>query len=476
MQSKSYFKEIALTLLPLALFSCNERNSKEEGKKNVLFIAVDDLRPELNCYGAEHIHSPNMDRLAMEGVQFTRAYCNIPVSGASRASLLTGTRPTYNRWIHHNDRIDEMLPDVPTIGKYFRDNGYHTVHNSKIMHHPGDAKGSWTEEWWPDCIGSWRNYANPKHIQLDTTASEKDPAYECYAVPDTAYKDGKTAMKAIQDLKRLKDQDKPFFLGVGFFKPHLPFNAPKKYWDLYDPAKIQFPEYQKKSLNAPDESMHNSGELRAYRDIPPTGRLSDTMARNLIHGYYACVSYIDAQVGKVLNALDEMGLSDNTIVVLWGDHGWNLREHGLWCKHCNFETSLHAPLIIKDPDMKKGRQTDAVAEFVDIYPTLCELCDVGMPGHLEGKSLLPVIKNPEGTTDGIAVSRWHDGTTIIDPPYFYTEWVDSTGKKQVDMLYDHAEDPKETVDISGNTEHKKLVEKLDESLRAHWGNFIDKTR
>ncbi len=455
--------------------ACKTDNKPDvQEKPNVLFIAVDDLRPELGCYGEEHIHSPNIDKLSDEGIQFNRAYCNIPVCGASRASLLTGTRPTYNSLITYYTWIKKQRPNVPTIGKYFMNKGYHTIHDGKVMHHPGDAPGSWNEEWWPACVGSWRNYVLPENIKMDTADDKRGPAYECARVHDTAYKDGKIAEKAIRDLKKLKDADKPFFLATGFFKPHLPFNAPQKYWDLYNPENIEFPAYQRKPENAPDQSMHNSGELRSYANIPAKGPLDDSIALKLIHGYYACVSYTDAQIGKLLKALDDLDLSKNTIVILWGDHGWNLREHGLWCKHCNFETSLHVPLIIRVPGIKGGKKTNAITEYVDIYPSMCELCGLPLPSHLEGKSFVPVLHDPDKHVKKQAVSRWRNGPTLIKDEYFYTEWIDSTGVKQADMLFDHAVDPDETIDISDKEENKALVEKLDQALRDQWGQFLEK--
>lgn len=481
-------RTIALTCLSTAalLYGCGGGSKQEADQSakqtdqdsaqqapNILFIAIDDLRPELGCYGVDLIQSPNIDRLASQSLQFNRAYCNIPVSGASRASILTGTRPTRNTWVTFHDTIQVMRPDAPTLGKYFKDNGYYTIHNGKVMHHPGDASGSWDDEWWPQGEGSWRNYADAINIAMDTTGDRRGPAFERITVPDNAYKDGKTAEKTIEDLKKLKKSGKPFFLAAGFLKPHLPFNAPEKYWALYDSTDIVLPTNTGKPQDAPDEAMHDWGELRAYKDIPATGPLTDQMAHTLKHGYYACVSYTDAQIGKILNALDSLGLSENTIVVLWGDHGWNLREHGLWCKHCNFETSLHVPLLIRAPGYQAG-QSNAITEFVDVYPTLCELAGIPIPDHAEGSSLVPVLKDPENqNTDGIAVCRWREGFTIIHGNNFYTEWSDSSGQVYADMLYDHIADPDENTNISKKEEAKGLVEKLSKLLHQKWGEHIN---
>ncbi len=451
----------------------NKNEDAGEKQMNILFIAVDDLRPELGCYGNEVIHSPNIDRLAAEGVMFNRSYCNIPVCGASRASILTGTRPRRNSFIHYHDTIQVLRPGIPTLGKYFKENGYYTIHNGKVMHHPNDAAGSWDVEWWPDCIGSWRDYVLPANIAADTIEGQRGPAYERTDVQDNAYKDGKTAEKTIRDLKMLKETGKPFFLAAGFFKPHLPFNAPEKYWDLYNPSDISLPENTYKPKNAPDESMHNWGELRAYAGIPAKGPLTDEDALNLKHGYYACVSYTDAQVGKVLNALDSLGMRENTVVVLWGDHGWNLREHGLWCKHCNFHTSLHTPLIVSAPGYSKGKTSEAITEYVDVYPSLCQLAGVPVPEHAEGNSFVHVLDNPAAEIDGLAVCRWNEGWTLIKDQYFYTEWFDENDSVYARMLYDHSNDPDENVNIAVNEENKKLIEQLSATLHDNLGDKFD---
>lgn len=457
------------------LVSCNTDSKKESGKDvhpNILFIAVDDLRPELGTYGVKPVRSPNIDRLAAEGLQFNRAYCNIPVCGASRASILTGTRPTRNTWITYHDTIRDMRPDAKTLGKWFRENGYYTIHNSKVMHHPGDAPGSWNEEWWPESIASWRDYVGEENLALEREHG-RGPAFERLEVPDTAYKDGKTAAKAIRDLEKLKKTGKPFFLATGFVKPHLPFNAPEKYWALYDSSDIVLPQNTSKPENAPGRAMHNWGELRSYYGIPGEGPLSGEMAHKLKHGYYACVSYTDAQVGKILDALEELELAANTIVVLWGDHGWNLREHGLWCKHCNFETSLHAPLIMKGPGIPRGKTTGAITEFVDIYPTLCEMAGLKIPEQAGGNSLLPLISGETGQTDGIAVCRWKDGYTIIRDSYFYTAWMGENDSIYTRMLYDHRYDPNENRNISVNQEHEPLMKELYQVLLEQRGEHFD---
>ena len=463
---RSAYIVLMLVLIGL-LIQCKPAKNKEI-RPNVLFIAVDDLRPELGCYGHPVIQSPNLDKLANNGAIFTRAYCNIPVCGASRASLLTGTRPTKNRFLQYYTRIDKEIDNVPTLPEYFRNNGYYTVANGKIAHHAfNDAVGSWDEEWQAKTKSGWQDYNDELNIELWKAGNAV--THEAIDVHDTLYRDGKIANKAIQDLQRLKDQDKPFFLALGFLKPHLPFNAPKKYWDLYDETDIKLPKNNYQPKNAPNEAMHNWGELRNYYSIPKTGPLSDEKAAELIHGYYACVSSTDAQIGRVIDELERLGLRENTVIIVWGDHGWNLREHGLWCKHCNFNTALNAPIIVSAPGKPKGVKVDAVTEFVDIYPTLCDLAGLEKPTHLEGNSFSKLLENPDEGSDGIAICQWFDGLTIIKDDYFYTEWRDQNDSLYARMLYDHRVDPDENNNIAEQEEYQNLTDELSELLIENRG-------
>lgn len=299
---------------------------------------------------------------------------------------------------------------------------------------------------------------------LDGQEPLRGAPYERADVPDNVYKDGKTAEKVISDLARMKEQGKPFFLAAGFLKPHLPFNAPEKYWKIYD-GKISLPENDHAPQNAPRESLHTFGELRAYAGIPEKGRVSDEMAETLIQGYYACVSYTDAQIGKVLSELERLELDQSTIVVLWGDHGWNLREHGLWCKHCNYETSLHTPMIIRVPGKKQVASTAEIVEYVDIYPTLCELTGLELPEHLQGDAFTDLLFDENAKSDGVAVCQWFKGITTIRDSYFYTEWVDDQDETYASMLYDHLTDPGENTNVSGEPEHAALIEDLSAEMR-----------
>ncbi len=440
-------------------------------RPNILFIAVDDLRPELNFYGASHIKSPNLDKLAGESLVFNRAYCNIPVCGASRASLLTGTRPTRFRFIDFNTKKDEHMPGNPSLPLTFKNNGYITVSNGKVYHHGNDDSQAWDEIW----HSKRNNYVLESNIALGETGETRGLPFEKADVEDDAYKDGETASKAISDLRKLKEKNQPFFLAVGFVKPHLPFNAPSKYWDLYRREDISLPENYLQPETTPAEAFHNFGELRNYAGVPKKGPVSDEMAKELIHGYFACVSYIDAQIGRVLNELETLGLAENTIVILWGDHGWNLGNHMLWCKHCTFETSLHTPLVLKVPGKTKGLKTDAITEYIDIYPSLCELAGIKLPSHLEGESFVSLLHGGSRQKD-YAISKFKDAVTYIEGSLFYTEWTDDSGKAYARMLFDHATDPLELNNLSEKPEYKITVDKLSKKLKEKWGkDFLTKT-
>jgi len=454
----------AALAMPGCLFAAGKRITGGK-KRNVLFIAVDDLRPQLGCYGHKQMLSDNIDGLAADGVIFLRSYCQVPVCGASRASLLTGVRPTRDRFISYNVWAEKDLPGALSLGKHFKNNGYHTISNGKVFHHANDCKDSWSENPWRP-RGPWMNYLLEENKKLVREGSDgRGPAFESADVPDNAYFDGMIADKAISDLGRLADIDKPFFLALGFFKPHLPFNAPKKYWDLYNREEIDLADNPFRPKGAPDAALHNWGELRSYAGIPGKGPLSDELARTLIHGYYACVSYTDAQIGRVLAELERLGLRDNTVVLLWGDHGWNLGEHGLWCKHCNFETSLHSPLIVTAPGIKGGTRTNALTEYLDIYPSLCQLCDLSLPAHLQGKSFVPLMKEPNRPWKKAVFSRYYNGDSVKTDRYRYTEWRKKDGQVYARMLYDHSVDWVENVNISERPENKELVEKLSEMLQ-----------
>ncbi len=444
--------------------------SKAADPPNVLFIAVDDLRPELACYGKQHIHSPNIDRLAASGVLFERAYCMVPTCGASRASLMTGIRPTRNRFVSYQTVAQKDAPGITTMNTQFKKNGYFTASLGKVFHHASDSAEGWSEPAWRTKGVQW--YQRPENHELHTRRQKeggrsRGPAWESADVSDDAYADGLIAKRAVADLQRLNDRQEPFFLAVGFLKPHLPFIAPKKYWDLYDHEKIQLPDNYHAPKNAPKQSIHSSGEMRAYAAIPAKGPVSEETARNLIHGYYACVSYADAQIGKILDELDRLEISDNTIVVLWGDHGWNLGEHTLWCKHSCYETSMQIPLIVRAPGIIGAQRRTHLVETIDLYPSLCELAGLPSPMHLEGRSLAELMKSPTADWKDAAVGRFKDGDTIRTESFRFTEYTDKKGKLVSRMLYAHSDDPNENVNISES--RKTLALKLTSELHEEMG-------
>ncbi len=446
---------------------------------NVLFIAVDDLRPQLGCYGHDQMISPNMDALAREGVAFLHAYCQQAVCAPSRASLLTGLRPDTTTIYDLRHPVRQVMPDVLTLPEHFKKNAYTSISLGKIYHHGNDDLQGWSQKPWhppgpgyvlPEnqALNSYR-----RRISRERTSNLRGVATEAGDVPDNGYPDGKTADKAIEMLRGFDNQ--PFFLAVGFYKPHLPFNAPKKYWDMYDPERIDLADNPFKPKDCPDVAMHNWGELRAYHGIPQSGPLPDDHSRHMIHGYYACTSYADAQIGRVVDELDRLGLRESTVIALWGDHGWNLGEHGLWCKHCNFETSVHVPMIFSAPGMAgNGRTSDALVEFVDIYPTLSELCGIDLPDHLEGKSLVPLLNDPDKPWDEAAFSQYPRGRimgySMRTDRYRYTEWIErDTRKVQARELYDHQNDPGENVSLAMQADYQGLVSKFSQHLRKEMG-------
>ena len=448
-------------------------------RPNVLFIAVDDLRPQLNCYGKTFMHTPHLDRLAQRGVLFERAYCMVPTCGASRASLMTGIRPSSNRFINYLTWAEKDAPGVTTLNTHFKRHGYTTISLGKIFHHATDNVQGWSETPWRPKISDYHNQALQSRAMAEHRKKYpqgKKPRgmpYEAFDAPDKSYRDAENASKAITHMQRLaKQKDTPFFLAVGFYKPHLPFCAPQKYWDLYDASKIDVPHNYRAPEEAPQVALHTSGELRAYASIPTRGPVERETARKLIHGYYACVSFIDAQVGRLLDTVDQLGLTDNTIIVLWGDHGWQLGEHGIWNKHSCFETSMHAPLLIAAPcesGVKPGSRVRALTEFIDIYPSLCDLAGLPQPAHLQGQSFVPLLKKPNAPWKSYAIGRYRLGDTIHSDQYRFSEYSKGGNAAMARMLYNHAKDPDETANISERPDNVDAVAGLTRELRARKG-------
>lgn len=466
---------VALTLLSVAFFS------RGAEKPNVLFIAVDDLRPELSAFGAEQMVTPNFNRLAERGVRFDRAFCMVPTCGASRAALMSSIRPARDRFKTHLARADEDVPGITTLNTHFKEHGYTTISLGKIYHHTADNTDGWSEKPWRPSASSYVTEAALKNRVKDNKGRMRGPSWEDGGdVADDTYADGQLANHAIEKLRTLAaKKDVPFFLAVGFMKPHLPFVAPGTYFEKYPADSISMPSNYFPPKGAPDGAVHNSGELRSYSDIQKKGVLPESKALELIRGYYAATSYTDAHIGRLLDAYDELGLGENTIIVLWGDHGWNLGEHTMWCKHSCFETSVRAPLIFAAPEtmeVKVGAATESIAEFIDIYPTLCDLAGLPKPDHLQGTSLIPVLKDPSASVKDEAISRFGAGDTIRTAQYRYSVYRDWKGNQTGHMLYDHAKDPDENVNVADEPEYAEVVADLAKRLAAGMGKAGEFTK
>lgn len=444
------------------------QHSKPSASKqplNVLFLMADDMRPELGCYGVEEIKTPHIDRLAGSGMLFQNAYCNVPVSGASRASLLTGVYPRHpKRFVDFDAWASKDAPQAIPISRWFTDQGYYTVSNGKVFHNIADHAESWSEYPWrvhPEGYGAdwaeynkwelWMNDVSGRTIHPKTM---RGPFCESPDVADTAYDDGKATLRTIADLRRLKAKGEPFFLACGFWRPHLPFNAPKKYWDMYRREDIPLADNRYLPEGLP-KGVTGSREIFSYARVTDTD--DEAFQREAKHGYYASISYIDAQIGQILQALDELGLADNTIVVLLGDHGWHLGEHTFWGKHNLMDRATHVPLLVRVPGCKPDR-TEEVVEFVDIYPTLCDLCGLAQPeGQLEGKSFVPLLKDARQSTKKYAYIQWTGGDNAVDKRYNYAEWLRHDGTKDR-MLFDHQKDAAENKNRAGEKEYRKAIE------------------
>ena len=453
--------------------------SQEQTKKqNILFISIDDFRPKISSYGETKMITPNIDKLASEGLQFNNAYTNIAVCGASRASLMTGIRPSLNRFNDFSTRAQVDTPQAISLNQLFMDNGYETISYGKIYHHSDDFQQHWSEK---DKGQIQSDFQDPKSIERVNNAEKgeygnKNLTYEYPDVDDYAYNDGKITKKAVNKLKLLKETNQPFFMAVGYVSPPLPFIQPKKYWDMYDHDSIQLADNSYQPENSPFiaiEAQHNSAELRKnYLDIPAQGKLDDDLARNLIHGYYASVSYMDALIGELIKELDDLGLRDNTTIILWSDHGYFLGEHGFWCKHSTFHEAVKIPFIMSSPGYAKNQITDSFTELVDVYPTLCELANITPPTYIHGKSLTPVLKNPSIQLKDEIYTRYKQGEAVIDANYSYTEFY--RGKTYVgNMMYDMKTDLKQNIDISKTPANAKLVKMYSQKLKV-MRDFVDK--
>ena len=457
-----YFASFLITLPSLG----------QDKKQNILFIGVDDLRPLINSYGHEQMKTPNIDKLASEGVQFNQAYTNVAVCGASRASILTGVRGSNSRFYRYYSRVDEDLPKAVTLAKLFKQNGYKTASLGKIYHNTRDNIDEW------DIHKSFQNftgYQNPKSIKEINDRKErhpsngklKGPAFEYANVADDAYNDGKLTDYAIKTLNDFKKSGDPFFLAVGYISTHLPFIQPEKYGNMYNDNDIVYSKLKDIPINAPSRARHQWSELRnAYLDIPKNGPVSSQMEKDLIKSYYASVSYMDAMLGKLISALDDLGMRNNTTIVFWSDHGFFLGEHGMWCKHHTFNEAIHVPLIISSPKMKKGYKSDAMIEYVDLYPTICEIAGITPPNYIHGESFVSVLKNPEKEHKTEIYSRYQTLEVVQDKKFSYHEVLQhNTGKVLYNMLFDMENDKKQYFNISNNSEYLEIVNSYSKKLK-----------
>ena len=497
-------KKTCLIILGLSLILAGTKLTAQQ--RNVLFIAVDDLKPLIGAYGDKVAITPNLDKLMARGVSFTNAHCQQAVCGPSRASLLTGLYPDVTEVWDLHTQMRSRNPKIVTLPQYFRENGYETVGMGKIFDggsvDEAQDKRSWSVPYiYPEAndpvygepAGNYYQLPANKDILLPLQDEAKKlglkgkeyrlyikkhmPSTEMLDISDEGYFDGAMAGAAANMLDDLAKKDKPFFFCVGFIRPHLPFVAPKKYWDLYDRNSLPLAAFQQQAAQTIDLSYHDSPELRAYTDIPDAfqenGLLNEAKQRELIHGYYACVSYIDAQIGRILDALDQNGLKDNTSIVLWGDHGWHLGDHGLWNKHSNFEQATRVPLIFADSRYQSGVQNGSPVEFIDIFPTLCDLTSLKVPTHLQGNSLLPLLSGKAKSVKEFAVSQYprngHMGYSLRNERYRFTAWMkDKNTQPNATILfmelYDYKKDPLEKVNIA--RENPVVTEEMKKQLLA----------
>lgn len=503
-------------LIAFTLFSCSNTN-KDDRKPNVLFVSIDDLRPSLGVYGDAIAISPNIDQLAAEGMTFRQTFAQAAVCAPSRASLMTGVRPDATRVWHLGDKFREINPNAVTMPQYFSKHGYHTVNLGKIFHNYMPDSVSWDE---PDLRPArylqedWLKrdgetfYIDPKVHESQVRKRDSllqlrpvryadgwntGPAWEAAEVHDTMYYDGALNSLAKQTLTRLAESDRPFYMGLGYFRPHLPFTSPKKYWDLYDPAKMPLAANPEIPENAPLHSMNSMYELRHYDGFGHIGhptssyRMGEDTARILRQGYYASVSYVDALLGDLIAHLKTLGLYENTIIIVWGDHGWKLGDHNSWGKMTNYNIDLQVPMIIRYPDQpNRGKQTEAFTELVDIFPSLCEVAGIPVPDYMEGTSFIPLVENPNREWKKAAFSQFHRrprvsadgkrymGYSMNTKDYHYIEWYDWDPKKgehgefRSAELYDRINDPHETINIAPDEKYQEIMEQLSKQLESGW--------
>ncbi len=517
---KKFFPYSLFTLVFIILNGCN--SPKEVIKKpNVLFISIDDLRTTLGVYGDSIAITPHIDQLATEGTTFRHTFTQVAVCAPSRASLMTGLRPDSTRVWHLGDKFREINPAAVTMPQHFAKNGYHTVNLGKIFHNYMPDSISWDE---PDLRPS--RYKRKDWLKRDgetfyiseeinaSQAKKRDsllklrpvryadgwntgPAWEAAAVHDTMYYDGAQNELTKKTLTRLAASDTPFFMGLGYFRPHLPFAVPKKYWDLYDPENIPLAANPNVPQYAPGHTMNSMYELRHYDGFNDIGhpqssyRMDEDTSRKLKHGYYASVSYVDTLIGNLISHMKEIGIYENTIIIIWGDHGWKLGDHNSWGKMTNYNIDLKVPMIIRYPNQEnKGAQTFEITELIDMFPSLCELAGIETPDYMQGTSFVPLIKDPEREWKSAAFSQFHRrpkvsadgkrymGYSINTKKYHYIEWykwnhkIGTRGDLKSIELFDSELDPHETINIAGNETLSDTIKDLSKQLANGWQKAV----
>jgi len=446
--------------------------------RNVLMIIVDDLMPRLGCYGDPVAKTPNMDLLAKNSTIFNRAYCQYPVCNGSRSSLMSGLRPDTTRIYGNNQPAHKELSNNLVLNRYFMEQGFQTIGIGKVYHASKGPEGTWSKPYFKT---DWLDYVAPENKAIADVFFNREksrglpPSIEAGDVPDSAYCDGKAADQAVREMVDASNHDQPFFIVTGFRHPHLPWCAPKKYWDLYDRETLPLADNQYFPDGSPNIALKNDvGELGGYSDIPREHPLTEAQQRQSVHAYLACISYVDAQVGKLIAALKDNDLYDDTIILLWSDHGYQLGEHKTWAKGVNWETSNRMPLLVRVPGRGlAGQRVNALVELLDVYPTLCEAAGLPVPPHCEGESLLPLLDNP--------LSEWRDaafsqlkkgrlmGRSMRTDRYRFTIWEPVKGGDVQGLeLYDLHEDPQGNKNLAYLPEQEKLAESLQILHRKNW--------
>lgn len=511
---------ILILLFLFTLIGCvqetKEQTNEKTKKPNILFISIDDLGPNLGAYDNKYIVSPNIDAFAQQGMTFRNTYCQAAVCAPSRASLMTGLRPDSTRVWHLGDKFRKIHPDVLTMPKHFNNNGYRTVCIGKIFHNYMPDSVSWDE---PDLRpeqykkpGWMKRDGETFYVNKETQRKQKierdrriikrpkyyadgwnqGPAWEMEDVVDSAYFDGAQTELAKRTLTRLAKNDQPFYMALGYFRPHLPFAVPKKYWDYYDRDSLPLAKNPFVPKLSPVMTMNSMYELRGYDGFkklkhPTVNVMNEDTAKILKHGYYASVSYVDELFGQVVQHLKDLDIYDNTIIILWGDHGWKLGEHNGWCKQSNYNIDIHVPMIIRSPNQANpGKQSFEITELIDMYPSLCELAGIESPNYLQGSSFVPLLENPNRPWKKAAFSQFHRrpkvtpdgkrymGYSIKTKDFHYVEWyywnhkTGERGEFVVNELYDNKIDPDENLNVAGDSNYSEIIKNLAQQLASGW--------